>query len=204
MLTDQERKKRARETGVIAIAVILIVLLTGAEIKLSQISSTAPLSSNIVIFGMINVVVLLVVLLVYLICRNIVKLFVENRKSQIATRLRTKLVISFVGLSLVPTMLLFFASASFISNSVQNWFNLQVENSLNESLEVAQTYYKTSAINALWYGNQLSDQIKRQKLLNDENLPRLKRLIADKQKEYNLGIVEVFSAQREELVREAN
>ena len=133
MLTDQERKKRARETGVIAIAVILIVLLTGAEIKLSQISSTAPLSSNIVIFGMINVVVLLVVLLVYLICRNIVKLFVENRKSQIATRLRTKLVISFVGLSLVPTMLLFFASASFISNSVQNWFNLQVENSLNES-----------------------------------------------------------------------
>ena len=76
MLTDQERKKRARETGVIAIAVILIVLLTGAEIKLSQISSTAPLSSNIVIFGMINVVVLLVVLLVYLICRNIVKLFV--------------------------------------------------------------------------------------------------------------------------------
>jgi two-component system nitrogen regulation sensor histidine kinase NtrY len=176
--------------------VILIVLLTGAEIKLSQISSTAPLSSNIVIFGMINVVVLLVVLLVYLICRNIVKLFVENRKSQIATRLRTKLVISFVGLSLVPTMLLFFASASFISNSVQNWFNLQVENSLNESLEVAQTYYKTSAINALWYGNQLSDQIKRQKLLNDENLPRLKRLIADKQKEYNLGIVEVFSAQR--------
>ncbi len=204
MVTDQERKKRTREFSVIGIAVLLIVLLTVAEIKLSQLSSTAPLSSNIIIFGMINVIVLLVVLLVYLISRNVVKLLIESRSSQIGTRLRTKLVISFVGLSLVPTMLLFFASASFITNSVQNWFNVQIERSLNESLEVAQTYYKTSATNALWYGNRLSEQIKKDRLLNDENLPRLRLLIADKQREYNLGIVEVFSSQREELVRVSN
>ena len=150
MLTVEERKKRIREAAVIVLAVVLIVLLTGIEIRLTQLSSKAPLSSNVVIFGMINVIVLLVVLLVYLISRNIIKLLVESRSKLLATRLRTKLVISFVGLSLVPTMLLFFASASFITNSVQNWFNVQVETSLNESLEVAQTYYKSYAANALF------------------------------------------------------
>lgn len=114
MLTVVERKKRVREALVIVLAILLIVLLTGVEIRLTQISSKAPLSSNVVIFGMINVIVLLVVLLVYLISRNIVKLLIESRANVLATRLRTKLVISFVGLSLVPTMLLFFASASFI------------------------------------------------------------------------------------------
>lgn len=204
MLSVEERKKRIREALVIVLSVLLIVLLTGIEIRLTQISSKAPLSSNVVIFGMINVIVLLVVLLVYLISRNIVKLLVESRSNVLATRLRTKLVISFVGLSLVPTMLLFFASASFISNSVQNWFNVQVETSLSESLEVAQTYYKTSASNALFYAHRLSATIKQDRLLNEDSLPRMKMLIREKQKEYNLGIVEVFSSQREELIRASN
>lgn len=204
MVSIEERKKRLRETAVIILAVVLIVLLTGIEVRLTQISSKAPLSSNVVIFGMINVIVLLVVLLVYLISRNVVKLLVESRSKALATRLRTKLVISFVGLSLVPTMLLFFASASFITNSVQNWFNVQVETSLNESLEVAQTYYKTSAKNALFYARRLADAIKHDRLLNDDQLPRMKEIVRAKQKEYNLGIVEVFSSQREELIRASN
>ena len=80
----------------------------------------------------------------------------------------------------------------------------QIESSLQESLEVAQTYYKNSAANALYYADQLSRIIKKDKLLNEEHLPRLVELIREKQQEYNLGVVEVFSATNEELVRASN
>lgn len=203
-LSPEERKKRIREAVIIVLSIILIIVLTRAEISLTQLSSDAKLGSNIAIFAVINVVILLVILLVYLVSRNVVKLFVESRSNPLAKRLRTKLVLSFVGLSLVPTMLLFFAAAGFINNTVHNWFNTQVETSLSESLEVAQTYYKNSASNALYYGRQISGFIKDQKLLNEANLPQLKKLIRQKQKEYNLGVVEVYSAQREELVRATN
>jgi two-component system nitrogen regulation sensor histidine kinase NtrY len=203
-LTTYERKKRIREAVIIVLAVILILLLTRAEMHLTQLSANAPMGSNIAIFGVINIVVMLVILLVYLVCRNVVKLFVESRTNPFAKRLRTKLVLSFVGLSLVPTMLLFFAAAGFINNTIHNWFNAQVETSLSESLEVAQTYYKNSASNSLYYGRQISSFIKSRKLLNEANLPMLKELIRQKQKEYNLGVVEVYSAQHEELVRSSN
>ena len=203
-LTNYERKKRIREAVIIVLAVILILLLTRAEMHLTQLSADAPMGSNIAIFGVINIVVMLVILLVYLVCRNVVKLFVESRTNPFARRLRTKLVLSFVGLSLVPTMLLFFAAAGFINNTIHNWFNAQVETSLSESLEVAQTYYKNSASNSLYYGRQISSFIKSRKLLNEANLPQLKELIRQKQKEYNLGVVEVYSAQHEELVRSSN
>ncbi|MFA7059254.1 MAG: ATP-binding protein [Pedobacter sp.] len=203
-LPAEERKKRNREAIIIVLAIILLIFLTKAEIHLTQLSADAPMGSNIAIFGIINVVVLLVILLVYLVCRNVVKLFMESRANPFTTRLRTKLVLSFVGLSLVPTMLLFFAAAGFINNTVHNWFNTQVETSLSESLEVAQTYYKNSAANSLYYGRQISEFIKTRKLLNQDNLPHLKELIRQKQKEYNLGVVEVYSAQREELVRASN
>lgn len=203
-ISQQERKKRFREAIVIVLAIILIIFLTRAEISLTQLSADTKMGSNIVIFAVINIVILLVILLVYLVSRNVVKLFVESRSNPYAKRLRTKLVLSFVGLSLVPTMLLFFAAAGFINNTVHNWFNTQVETSLSESLEVAQTYYRSSALNSMYYGRQISGFIKDKKLLNEANLPLLKRLIHQKQNEYNLGVVEVYSAQREELVRATN
>ncbi|NTV48213.1 MAG: PAS domain S-box protein [Geobacteraceae bacterium] len=203
-VSQEERKKRFREAIIIVLAVILIAFLTRTEISLTQLSVGAKLGSNIAIFAVINIVILLVILLVYLVSRNVVKLFVESRSNPFAKKLRTKLVLSFVALSLVPTLLLFFAAAGFINNTVHNWFNTQVETSLSESLEVAQTYYKNSAENSLYYGKQISNFIKDQKLLNEENLPQLKRLIHQKQREYNLGVVEVYSAQREELVRASN
>jgi two-component system, NtrC family, nitrogen regulation sensor histidine kinase NtrY len=203
-LPASEIRKRKREAVIVCVSLITILLLTSVEIHLSRLSSEVPMGSNITIFGIINVIILLIILLVYLVFRNIAKLLLERRKNAPGSRLRTKLVLAFVTLSLVPTMLLFFVSAGFITNSIQNWFNKQVENSLDESMEVAQTYYKSSAASALYYGQQISDAIKERKLLNEENLPQLKALVRLKQKEYNLGMVEVFSSQREELIRAAN
>jgi two-component system, NtrC family, nitrogen regulation sensor histidine kinase NtrY len=203
-LPPAELRKRKREAVIVCISLLLIVVLTSMEIHLSRLSSEVPIGSNIAIFGIINVIIILIILLVYLVFRNVAKLLLERRKNAPGARLRTKLVLAFVTLSLVPTMLLFFVSASFITNSIQNWFNKQVETALNESMEVAQTYYKTSAANSLYYGEQISQMIKERKLLNEENLPELKELVRQKQKEYNLGMVEVFSSQREELVRAAN
>ncbi|ABB31019.1 multi-sensor signal transduction histidine kinase [Geobacter metallireducens RCH3] len=201
---EQERKKRRREAIIIAISVLLILVLTRAEIHLSRISSEVPMGSNILIFGIINIIILLIILLIYLVFRNVAKLLMERRSKAIGANLQTKLVIAFMGLSLVPTMLLFVVSASYVNMSIRNWFNTQVESSLSESLEVAQTYYKNSAANALYYGRQISSIIRDERLLNEENLPRLRELVRRKQQEYNLGIVEVYSSQNEELVRSSN
>jgi two-component system, NtrC family, nitrogen regulation sensor histidine kinase NtrY len=203
-LPPAELRKRKREAIIVCLSLLTILVLTSFEMHLTRLSSEVPVASNITIFGIINVIILLIILLVYLVFRNIAKLLLERRMNAPGAHLRTKLVLAFVTLSLVPTMLLFFVSAGFITNSIQNWFNKQVENSLNESMEVAQTYYKTSAANALYYGQQISRIMKERELLNQENLPQLKALVRQKQQEYNLGVVEVFSSQREELIRAAN
>ena len=199
-----EVTKRKREGIIIILSLFSIILLTWAEISLARLRAAVHIESKILIFGLINIIILFIILLIYLVFRNVAKILMERRLNTVGAKLRTKLVLAFVGLSLVPTMLLFFVSAGFITNSIQNWFSEQVETSLNESMEVAQTYYKTSSDNALYYGHQISRLIKEQKLLNNRNLTSLKDLIRQKQTEYNLGVVEVFSAQREELVLAAN
>ena len=207
-LPESKQKKkspyRRREWILVLLAVLLILFIPQLESRLVELTSQLQISNSTITLAVINLNILLVLLFLFLIFRNIFKLILERRRGVPGSKLRSKLVGAFIALSLVPTMLLFFVSAGFISNSIDNWFNNQVEKALDESLEVAQTYYRNSEANALYYADQLSTRIKAGKLLNEENLPQLKQLIKEKQEEYNLGIVEVFSATHEELVRVAN
>jgi len=202
----QEKKPRGkrREWILILFAVFLLILIPQMENRLVELTHQLPISNSIITLAIINLNILLVLLFLFLIFRNLFRLILERRRGVPGAKLRSKLVGAFIALSLVPTMLLFFVSAGFISSSIDSWFNNQVEKALDESLEVAQTYYRNSEANALYYADQLSNRIKEGKLLNEENLPKLKQLIKEKQEEYNLGIVEVFSSTHEELVRVAN
>jgi two-component system nitrogen regulation sensor histidine kinase NtrY len=203
-LNPSELRKRRREAMIIAFSILLIIFLTQAEVQLSRLSPDFPAGNNVLVFGLINVIILLIILLVYLVSRNIAKLMLDRKSKPFGAKLRGKLAFAFVGIALIPTLLLFFVSASFINMSINRWMNRQIETSLEESLDVARTYYRNSEDNAIYYGRQISEMIKEQKLLNEQNLPQLRELVRQKQKEYNLGVVEVFSAQREELVRASN
>ena len=196
--------RKRREWVLIFFALLLLLIIPQLESRLVELTSQLPISNSIIALAVINLNILLVLLFLFLIFRNIFKLIIERQRGVPGAKLRSKLVGAFIALSLIPTMLLFFVSAGFISSSIDNWFSTQVEKALDESLDVAQTYYRNSEANALYYADQLSSRIKEGKFLNEENLPQLKQLIKDKQEEYNLGIVEVFSATKEELVRVAN
>jgi two-component system, NtrC family, nitrogen regulation sensor histidine kinase NtrY len=199
-----EQRKRRREWALVLLSLLLVFALTQYESRLLDLSSGVSLANGILVLALININILLIILFFFLVFRNLFKLILEHRRGVPGAKLRSKLVVAFVALSLVPTMLLFFVSAGFITNTIENWFNNQIETSLQESLEVAETYYKNSASNALYYGEQLARIIKRDRLLNEANLEQLTDFIQEKQKEYNLGIVEVFSSTYEELVRVTN
>ncbi len=203
--TDQTRPRHRRREWVITFVVfLLLVIFTRFEAQLFQLTAKLPLSNSILVLAIINLNILLIILFLFLIFRNLFKLLLERRRAVPGAKLRTKLVVTFIALSLIPTMLLYFVSAGFITSSIENWFNQQIESSLEESLNVAQTYYKNSASNALYYADQLANMIKEQRLLKEDNIEQLKSLIQRKQTEYNLGIVEVFSSTFEELVRSTN
>ena len=78
------------------------------------------------VYGLTSINVILILLLLFLIIRNIVKLFYEHRRGIIGSKLRTKLVATFVGLSLVPTILLFLFAINFLSSGIESWFNLKI------------------------------------------------------------------------------
>jgi len=105
MLTPEQRlKKRRYIRYVIIFCCALIPLLALLQRFLLKGTFTLPLSSTILIFALININGLLLLLMLYLVLRNLVELVFERRHNIIGSKLRTKLVVSFVSLSFVPTI----------------------------------------------------------------------------------------------------
>ena len=202
-ITGQQREKtrRKRERAIILIVVGLVVLLTFLLTYFTGLEGKVLKYQNVLVFGLININAILLLLLIFLVVRNIVKLLFERRRGILGSKLRTKLVVSFVGLSLVPTLLLFWVAIGFITNTIENWFSFEVESSLEEALDVTQAYYKRAAENALHLARQVSKQITEDGLLEKNKFDILKKRISEKQSEYNLALVGVFSADGKELLR---
>ena len=199
-LRQEEAKRRKREGMVMLIATLMVLLFAFFEVLIPEISTEYSLTNNIAFFLLVNINIILLVLLVFLVVRNLVKLLFERRRNILGSRLRVRLVLVFISLSLIPTLLLFFIAGGFVTKSFEKWFGVQVGNALRGSLEIGETYYQNSANNALFYARQLSQRITAAGLFDPRSMDGLKAFVEAKQREYNLGTVEIFSPDRKPLV----
>lgn len=139
-LTPAQRQKKKRFIRrAILVCLAVIPLFIWLETALFKTDLTLPVSSDILIFGLINLNVILVLLMLFLILRSLAELLFDSRRKVLGSKLKTKLVVSFICLSLVPTGLLFFVALQFVSTSMDYWFNSDIERSLERSLTLAQS-----------------------------------------------------------------
>ena len=159
-LTEEQRRQKKRLIRrVIILCLCLIPLFAWLQARLFEKSFDLPVNSNIVIFALININVILLLIVLFLILRSLAELIFERRLNIPGSRLRTKLVISFLSLSLIPTILLFFVALQFVSSSVDYWFNASIEDSLQESLNLARNLIQESRDQAEITGNDISTRI---------------------------------------------
>lgn len=194
-LESAEHKRRQRELFIILAVVPAVALLTYIESHISTISGGVPVATNILVFGLINVNIILLVLLIFLIFRNAVKIFLETRRRLIGSRLKFKIVSAFVALTIIPTFLLFFVVIGFINRSIDGWFDIKIEDSLRQSLELAQNYYKDTSDKMLGGAWRLAEAMGKRRLVRaDGGGDGLRGLIEERLAESDFSTVEVHSS----------
>jgi two-component system nitrogen regulation sensor histidine kinase NtrY len=187
-----ESKRRKRERIIIIVTVFVVLVLSLIEYLLFRTEIILPASNNILIYGLININVILIILLIFLIIRNVVKLIFERRHGVIGSKLRTKLVAAFVSLSLIPTVLLFLVSINFLSYSIDNWFSMRIGDALNQTVEVAQMYYQRATEQAIFNARQISEDISRNRLYQREREAYLSALMMQRQQSFRFSLLEVY------------
>ena len=105
------------------------------------LSQTARNSAE---FDRLHIAILLinvaaVVVLFALMVGNLAKLLRDYRNHIPGSKLKARLVGMFVGLAVLPLLVVFYFSMQFINRSIDTWFNVEVEAGFDDAIELSRT-----------------------------------------------------------------
>ncbi|RMG04839.1 MAG: HAMP domain-containing protein, partial [Nitrospirae bacterium] len=90
----------------------------------------------------INLLAVALLTLIFFVSKNLFKIYLERKHRVIGYRFRTKLVIIFVILTLIPSVFLFIVSGGLISTYIERWLNPQIRSPLENAYLLAGEVYK--------------------------------------------------------------
>ena len=192
---SEEHKRRLFWEGLVILAAGLgVFLFAFLQSRSPQLSDSDSLIGNLTFILLINLNIILLVLLVFLVGRNLLKLFYERRRKLPGAHLRSRLVLAFLGISLFPAVLLFFIGVGFMTQSIENWFALRVERSLSSALEVVDGVYARLTDETLTHARAIARTIISQELLEPTHYERLQARMNNERRERGLTQLVVYSA----------
>ena len=129
---------RNRMLVVVVLLLLLIVLLMFSMRQ--GFSFLEQSGSQLMVFVAINVNIVLLAIVFYMIARNLLKLSYERRRHVLGVNLKTKLITSFIVLSL-PAMGFHLFASFFIATNLESWLKGQQETMIHSAQNISEAYH---------------------------------------------------------------
>ena len=201
--TEEQLSSKRKRTTLTALKVFAsLICMTLLENYFLQAQSSSTIGNNITVLAVFNIILILLILLIVLITRNLIKVYNERKSKIIGSKFQTKLIIAFLILTLVPSILLFTVASKLFTFSIGNWFNLQIEQTLEYSMDIARSYYSDLEKRALLKTKNIERFINNEELYLKSKRERLQALVREKVTEYELMGIILYDNDLKLIVRE--
>jgi two-component system nitrogen regulation sensor histidine kinase NtrY len=162
-------------------------------------------TGGVLSFLLVNLNIVLLLLLVFLVVRNLLRLFIDRRRNVPGSHLRTRTVLAFLAVALFPATVMLLVSLEFSTNTIDGWFSREVETSLRGAWRLARTYYADSAEEAATHARVLSRTLAGPLATEGADAANeIERRVAAYQLSYGLGTVQVLTVDGRVLVTRFN
>ncbi|MDD8027838.1 MAG: HAMP domain-containing protein, partial [Acidobacteriota bacterium] len=179
----------------------LIVLYFVIDYLLRRVQEFSPSkATGILLMALQFIVLLLALILLFVLGRNLVRLYLERKRKVVGAHFKTKLVMFFTALSFIPTLLLFIFTSDLISRNIEQWLKMDVNSVLEDTRAVADGFYVTASEQTLHFATQLEKQMRSQGLLAVDKRAALEAFVRTKLAEYRLAEIAVYQGDEELFV----
>jgi nitrogen fixation/metabolism regulation signal transduction histidine kinase len=107
------------------------------------------------------------ILLIALLIGNLTRLFRDYRQNVPGAKLKARMVGMFVGLAVLPLIVVFYFSMQFINRGIDSWFNVQVEEGLENALTLSRAALEMQKRQNLFATQQVARRLSR---INDRQI----------------------------------
>jgi two-component system, NtrC family, nitrogen regulation sensor histidine kinase NtrY len=188
-----ERRPFRDNPRLILLGIVLLFAALAAMIFLADQSTqlNPDFLSEVLLYALSAADLTMVVALVFVLARNIVKLFVERRRGLPFSRFRAKLVLAFLGLTIVPSLLVLAVGGELIRTVTQLWFSQPLDEVLRSANEIGGTYYRDHEGLMADNAQRLARSIPPSAVASG-NIEAVRAAIAPEVTRGRLGLVEVY------------
>jgi two-component system nitrogen regulation sensor histidine kinase NtrY len=193
--TRQPKQSGSRTRIYVLASIVFLVLgMIATQLFLHRTSVGSPKFPNMtfLLWSATILVGVALLILATVLGRNLIKLYFERKSGQVGSGFKTKMVRTFVALSLLPALLLFFLANRLIESSIEQWFSAPAEQMLGYSRSMAFQYYDETEQRNSRFAAQIAASILPEEVSNPESHPRLEQKLAEQLHRYDLGAIQVF------------
>ena len=149
-------------------------------------------ADQLVLFVLWYVDALLILVILFVLLRNLYKLAVERHHRILGSKFKTKLVASFIGLSLIPVALLFVIATELLQGAVERWFDPEVREVREQAYEVSEALSDRIEATALAEATRIRRTIADLDLADAAAKPELARRLREAMADGQLDLVAVY------------
>ena len=127
-------KKAAGPIPVISVSAVLLFALCALIVQILNDEASGQLQLWVTLLGSVGIAILVFFLII-----NCYSLYRQYSRNEIGSKLTSKLVLIFLFLTLIPFSLVYFFSIQFLNKGIDSWFDVRVEQAVQDALLLGQT-----------------------------------------------------------------
>ncbi|OGW23732.1 MAG: hypothetical protein A2X59_08275 [Nitrospirae bacterium GWC2_42_7] len=147
--------KNLRVTIFIVIGILLVGLIFGIELHYMGLENV-PFQTKVLLFILLNLNLIALLTLMFFVGKSLLKIYMERKHKILGYKFKTKFVVVLVGLTLIPSAFLFVVSSGVVNNYLDRWFDPQIKQPLDKSIEIAKSAYDIQRQQTLLYAKAFS------------------------------------------------
>jgi two-component system nitrogen regulation sensor histidine kinase NtrY len=183
--------------AVLAAAAALGVLLT-VELLLRRSRDFSPdFLASALLYGLTVANLTLLLVLVFVLARNVVRVIIDQRRGVLGARFRLRLLTVFLLMAIAPSALVLMVGSDLIQQTVDRWFNVDVERMLQASESLGAALRRTLAEANRADADALAREIATRDLLDPAGQGRLRRTLEVRARERRADMLNVFTREGE-------
>ena len=120
--------QRRRKDNRFIVALVLAVLVVWSVVAVLQRRADEPetVTRGVLLFVLSYINITLIAAVLFVLGRTILKTWLERRRQELGSQFKTKLLVTYVGLTAIPIGLLFFTATGLLQRSIDRWFSTPV------------------------------------------------------------------------------
>src|SRR6188508_2240802 len=125
------RRRALDNPRILTLAVVLLIGVLVAATWLPSVVGLESMVSEVVLYALAAVDLAMLAALLFVLARNIIKLWVERRRGEPFARFRAKLVAALLAMTILPATLVSVIGSQYLRSSVNRWFSAPVNQILS-------------------------------------------------------------------------